>query len=137
MRQRLCGGGWCLLLVGVLLGTAQAQEQKKSKTKPNPAYTSEKEAGSEIAIQGEYVGDVELQNGEKHKVGAQVIALGDAKFQVKFHLGGLPGAGWDGKITRVADAQTKDGKTVFVGKITDPAGEARTRTSRAPSPAVC
>jgi hypothetical protein len=119
VRQLFVGGGLCLVLVGVLLGTAQSQEGKK----PNAAYTSEKEAGPDFAIQGEYVGDVELANGEKHKVGAQVIALGGGKFRVKFHLGGLPGAGWDGRITRLADAQTKDGKAVFVGKLTDPAGE--------------
>src|SRR5207253_3543632 len=37
---------------------------------------------------------------------------------------GLPGAGWDGKTTRLAEADTKDGKTALVGKITDPAGQA-------------
>jgi hypothetical protein len=105
--------------VGVLVPTAQCQEKKSNAT-----FTSEKEAGPDFAIQGEYVGDVELANAEKHKVGAQVIALGSGKFRVKFHLGGLPGAGWDGHITRLVDAETKDGKTVFVGKLTDPAGEA-------------
>jgi len=105
----------------VLLGTAVSQSQEKPK---NPAYTSENAAGHEFAIQGEYVGDVELADGKKHKVGAQVVAQGDGKFRVKFHLGGLPGAGWDGKVTRLADAQTKEGKTVFIGNITDPAGKA-------------
>jgi hypothetical protein len=114
----------CLLLVSVFLGSAQSQEKKKPEKKPNPSYTSEKEAGPDFAVQGEYVGDVELKDGEKHKVGAQVIALGDGKFRIKFHLGGLPGAGWDGKITRFAEAETKDGKTVLAGKITDPAGNA-------------
>jgi hypothetical protein len=115
-------GGCCLLLVGLLLGTAQSQE-KKPKAKPNPVYTNEKDAGPDFAIQGEYVGTVELANGEKHKIGTQVVALGDGKFRVKFHLGGLPGAGWDNNITRLAKAETKDGKTVFVGKLTDPAGQ--------------
>ena len=119
MIRMLCVG-CCLLLVGLFLGTAESQDKKKPNK--NPAYTSEKEAGPDFAIQGEYIGTIELKNGEKPKVGAQVIALGDGKFRVKFHLGGLPGAGWDGNITRLADAETRDGKTVFTGKITDPAG---------------
>jgi hypothetical protein len=124
MSQRICGGSWCLLVVSVLIGSVESQEEKKPKTKANPAYTREKDAGPDFAIQGEYVGNVEFPNGEKPKVGAQVVAQGDGKFRIKFHLGGLPGAGWDGKTTRLADAITKDGKTVFVGKITDPAGKA-------------
>jgi hypothetical protein len=118
MMRSLSGVG-CLLFVGLFLGTAASQDKKPNK---NPAYTNEKEAGPDFAIQGEYVGTIELKNGEKPKVGAQVIALGDGKFRVKFHLGGLPGAGWDGNITRLADAETRDGKTVFTGKVTDPAG---------------
>ena len=133
MMRTLCGG-CCLLLVGLFLGTAASQDAKKPDK--NPAYTSEKEAGPDFAIQGEYVGTIELQGGEKHKVGAQVIALGDGKFRVKFHLGGLPGAGWDGNITRLADVVTKDGKTVFTGTITDPSGNARPRTSREALPAA-
>lgn len=113
----------CLLLVGVFLGTAVSQEKDKPKKKPNPASTSEKEAGPDFALQGEYVGSVTLPNGDKHNVGAQVIAQGDGKFRIKFHLGGLPGAGWDGKILRFADAETKEGKTVLTGKLTDPAGK--------------
>src|ERR1700726_728530 len=107
MRYWLCGGV-CLFLFGMTLGTADSQEKKKPK--PNPTYTSEKEAGPDFAIQGEYVGEVE-KNGETHKIGAQVVALGDGKFRVKFHIGGLPGAGWDGKTLRLAKAETKDGQT--------------------------
>jgi hypothetical protein len=120
MVRRLCVGSCCLFLLGVLLGTAASQEQKKSNA--HLAYLHAKDAGRDFTIQGEYVGDVEI-NGEKHKVGAQVVALGDGKFRVKFHLGGLPGDGWDGKITRLAQAETKDNNTVFVGKVTDPSGQ--------------
>ena len=104
------------------VGFGQAQAQNKRKANPNPAYTSAKDAGPDFAIQGEYVGNVELNNGEQHKVGAQVIAKGGGKFRIKFHLGGLPGDGWDGAITRFADAQTKDGKTTISGQLTDPVG---------------
>jgi hypothetical protein len=123
MRQRICGGCWWLLLVSVLVGTAESQEKKKPEAKPNPASTREHDAGPDFAIQGEYIGNVEFANGDKPKVGAQVVAQGDGKFRIKFHLGGLPGAGWDGKTTRFADAITKDGQTVLVGKITDPVGK--------------
>jgi hypothetical protein len=122
MRYWLCGGV-CLCLFGMTLATADSQEKKKPK--PNPTYTSEKEAGPDFAIQGEYVGDVEKQNGEKYKIGGQVVALGDGKFRVKFHLGGLPGAGWDGKSVRLAQAETKDGQTALYGKLTDPAPKAK------------
>src|SRR5262245_54901559 len=73
-------------------------------------------------MQGEYVGEVDI-NGEKCKVGAKVIAQGASKFRIKFHLGGLPGDGWDGKTTRFADAMMTDGKTTISGKLTDPVGK--------------
>ena len=121
MRQTICVAGWCLMLI--LLGTAPAQEKKKPAKKPAPAYTNEMDAGPDFKIQGEYLGEVALADGVTHKVGAQVIALGQGKFRIKFHLGGLPGAGWDGKTTRFAEAQTADGATTISGKFTDPVGK--------------
>jgi len=121
MRHALVGGIG-LILFGLTLATADSQEKKKPKV--NPTYTSEKEAGPDFAIQGEYTGEVE-KGGEKHKVGAQVVALGDSKFRVKFHIGGLPGDGWDGKKVRLAQAETKDGQTGFVGKVTNPNPQAK------------
>src|SRR5688572_20619974 len=105
MRRTLCGGV-CLVLMGLYLTTAvgqdkkadpdKKQEKKKAEKKKAPEYTNEKDAGPDFQVQGEYLGEVEVPNGEKHKVGAQVIALGEGKFRIKFHLGGLPGDGWDG-----------------------------------------
>ena len=122
MRRFFLGG--CLILLTLGISSAESQEKAKGKKKANPTYTSAQEAGPDFAIQGEYLGEVELNGGDKHTVGAQVIALGDGKFRVKFHLDGLPGAGWDGKTLRFADAQTREGKTVFSGKLTDPTGTA-------------
>jgi hypothetical protein len=69
----------CILLAGL----APAADDN------NPAYTDLKAAGPDYAIQGEYRG----QLGE-HQWGAQVVALGDGKFDVAGFRGGLPGDGW-------------------------------------------
>ncbi|HZE96914.1 MAG TPA: family 16 glycoside hydrolase [Planctomycetota bacterium] len=78
--------------------------------KPAPATDPEK-AGPDYRIQGEYA------NGS---TGAQVVALGDDKFDVYILAGGLPGAGWDEKTKTRASAKTEGGKTTVSG---DWAGE--------------
>jgi len=55
----------------------------------NPAFTNPAEAGPDFAFQGEYLGNVGDQ-----KWGAQLVALGDGKFDILGFRGGLPGEGW-------------------------------------------
>ena len=70
-----------------LEATAKEAAAKKAAAKPKPlAFLTVESAGQDYADQGEYAND---------GGGAQVIALGDDKFRVVIHKGGLPGAGWD------------------------------------------
>ena len=87
------------LLLSLLLLSFQ------DKAKPQ-AYTDPAKCGPDYLIQGEYEGD---------KVGAQVVALGEDKYDVYVLPGGLPGAGWDGKTKTKVAAKTENGKTTFAG----------------------
>jgi hypothetical protein len=87
-------------------------KKEQSKKKQNPKYADPAKVDDpDVKIQGEYVG------GEgATALGAQVVALGDGKFDVRVLEGGLPGAGWDGKTQRKASAKTEAGKVSFSGK---------------------
>jgi hypothetical protein len=61
------------------------------KPPPPKAYTNPAEAGPDLTMQGEWVGE----SGDD-KWGIQVIALGKEGFKAVVHKGGLPGDGWDG-----------------------------------------
>lgn len=76
------------------------------------AVTNPKQAGIEYQLQGEYSG--RIQAGDLDEVwGAQVIALGDGKFELVGFKGGLPGAGWErGGEVRKHEGKLVDGKAV-------------------------
>ena len=93
------------LVLTMIFAVAAAADLKKG-------VTDAADAGPDFAVQGEYVGEVPGDGGAT-KVGVQVIALGDGKFHAVGYVGGLPGAGWDGKKKIEADGQTKDGVTTF------------------------
>jgi hypothetical protein len=125
------------LLAGVLaaglaaagLPGSPAQEKKaQPKKKERIAVADPKEAAKDpdFAIQGEYAGDIDYGT-EKRKVALQVVARGEGHFASKLYLGGLPGAGWDGKQPLAPTAvRTGEGKATVnsakgpaIGEISD------------------
>jgi hypothetical protein len=77
----------------------------------NPAFTNPAEAGPDFVFQGEYAGDV-----GNHPWGAQVVALGEGKFDVIGYQGGLPGAGWQrGGVTRRGKGELKGDAVELTG----------------------
>lgn len=107
------------IAAGLILGltalageAAQKKKKNKKRNKTKTAFLDAKSAGADFQVQGEYVGKI----GTGTKLGAQVIARGDGKFDAVLYAKGLPGAGWDGK-TRVKLTGARDGKkTKFIGR---------------------
>lgn len=58
-----------------------------------PAFLDPATAGPDFQIQGEYLGEVQTNEGLR-QYGAQVIALGQGQFRAVGYPGGLPGEGW-------------------------------------------
>ncbi len=95
----------CRILVTCMSGLLLAAASSQAK---GPCYTDPKEADADYAFQGEYAGKI----GDM-KMGVQVIALGEGKFQAVSYTGGLPGDGWDGKQKGHSAGELRDGVLKF------------------------
>ena len=93
------------VLIPVLALQSLAQEKRVAVTDPAKADV-------DFAVQGEYSGELETNDG-RVKWGIQVIALGDGKFEGVAYRGGLPGDGWDRASRIRASGQTEGGKTMI------------------------
>ena len=95
-----------LLILSVLASVAQAK---------GPVYTDPKKTDVDFAIQGEYAGELETNEGPR-KFGVQVIALGEGKFRAVPYRGGLPGAGGHKSDIPDVEGRTAGGRVIFTGE---------------------
>lgn len=102
---------WTCILIASMMLLAAGQSKALQKGSKG-IYLNAKEAGPDFLVQGEYIGEI----GQRGKFGAQVVALGDGKFDIYFLQGGLPGDGWDKRVRLRVGAERKDGKVVFAEK---------------------
>lgn len=122
------------LALAALLTTPLFAADKKDSKK---LITDPAKAGADYAVQGEYLGKVETDDGVT-RIGVQVIALGGGKFASVSHVGGLPGDGWKkGEMRVKSEGELKDGVAHFtkdgwkgeikdgVMTLTDPNGKQR------------
>lgn len=91
-----------LMLIGILTSACSVADEG--------TFLTVEEAGPDYAIQGEYQGEM-THEGQSVKIGLQVIALGDHKFDAVAYPGGLPGDGWTGEEKFRASGATVDGVT--------------------------
>lgn len=73
-----------------------------------PIFTDPAKVNDDYAVQGEYLAD----NTPLGPMGAQIIALGDGKFDGMFYLGGLPGKGWERDDDLIEGSGSRDGAVV-------------------------
>ena len=107
-----------VLITTAALGLAIFLLAGSTTAAKGPVYTDPTKTDADFAVQGEYVGTLQTDNGEV-KVAAQVVALGGGKFDLVGYHGGLPGAGWDGQEKHKATGEAKDGAVKFSGEKAD------------------
>lgn len=84
----------------------------------SPHYTDVEQTGPDFLVQGEYADD-------DAPWAAQVIALGDGRFEARLYEGGLPGAGWNRTAPRSASGSRTNGTTTLSGEISGVIHEGR------------
>jgi len=94
-------GAWARMQDAAKKSAAVKEAAAKLKAQ---AFLTVESAGPDYIVQGEYANDWG---------GAQVIALGDDKFRVVIHKGGLPGAGWDQSPKTEVEGRRKGAVVVF------------------------
>jgi len=97
----------CFFLALVLAGTTYAAAEGP--------YADPQLVDPDFALQGEYAGMVGGE-GDKQKLGVQVIALGKGRFEAVAYFGGLPGDGWNGQQPLRAQGELKDDQVQFRGE---------------------
>jgi 3-keto-disaccharide hydrolase len=110
-----------IFLLAAAVGMAQDKPKEKPKSPPRIAVDdlAKLKDDKDFAIQGDFRGNAGTSKADNQKVGAQVVALGEGKFDVKMYRGGLPGDGWDGKAPEVMKAERKDGHVMLSAKGPD------------------
>ncbi|MBP3959415.1 DUF1080 domain-containing protein [Gemmata sp. G18] len=103
----------CALAIGFPRSIAEDKKDAPKK-KERIAIAEPKDVAKDpdFAIQGEYEGEVIIDR-KPTKIALQVVARGGSEFMVKAFVGGLPGAGWNGKETATATA-TRTGDQVII-----------------------
>jgi len=107
-----------MMAAWALAGTVWAAESEI-------AEPEEAKADPDFAVQGEYLGEGVMPDGEHVKAGVQVIALGGGEFSLVFYEGGLPGAGWKRDDGKLEAAGRREGEVTVIssedvtGKIAD------------------
>lgn len=94
-----------LSLALILTGTLFADKaQQNSLVWIDPAVAVREDA--DFSSQGEY------RNGGPAAMGAQVVSLGNGKFDLYLHEGGLPGDGWEPSKARTVLTGERQGETI-------------------------
>jgi len=78
----------------------------------SPESEDPQRVDANFAHQGEYTGLIPGE-GDKQKLGVQVIALGKGRFEAVGYFGGLPGDGWNREKPLRAQGEIKDGEVEF------------------------
>ena len=81
-----------ILIIAFFISALALTAADKSKTWTDPALALKED--TDFSIQGEY-------HREGAALGAQIVALGDGKFDLYILEGGLPGLGWEKKDSRI------------------------------------